>query len=175
MVYLGVHIGNTSSILQSVTSKLQHSSLPSNHSAKLTTTTFNVKEQYVHYWKNCYPFGMFERYKMLKWCLYSCIFLLPFMVLLARSIYGTILILIKCQLRSDEESFCENMVSYFGFYKIDPDPNKCFILHNTVFYLRSTHSHLCEFFCLFDLILYIPSTIFQFCRDRSSWFEPALS
>ena len=25
---------------------------------------------------------------------------------------------------------------------------------------------------LFDLILYVPSTIFQLCRDRSSWVEP---
>ena len=28
---------------------------------------------------------------------------------------------------------------------------------------------------LFDLILYIPSTIFQLCRDGSSWVEPVLS
>ena len=28
---------------------------------------------------------------------------------------------------------------------------------------------------LFDLILYIPSTIFQFYRDESSWVEPVLS
>ena len=30
-------------------------------------------------------------------------------------------------------------------------------------------------FCLFDLILYVPSTIFQLNRDRSSWVEPVLS
>ena len=30
-------------------------------------------------------------------------------------------------------------------------------------------------FCLFDLILYVPSTIFQLCRDGSSWVEPVLS
>ena len=30
-------------------------------------------------------------------------------------------------------------------------------------------------FGLFDLILYVPSTIFQLCRDRSSWVEPDLS
>ena len=30
-------------------------------------------------------------------------------------------------------------------------------------------------FCLFDLILYVPSTIFQLNRDRSSWIEPGLS
>ena len=28
---------------------------------------------------------------------------------------------------------------------------------------------------LFDLILYVPSTIFQLNRDRSSWVEPVLS
>ena len=30
-------------------------------------------------------------------------------------------------------------------------------------------------FCLFDLILYVPSTIFQLNRDESSWVEPVLS
>ena len=30
-------------------------------------------------------------------------------------------------------------------------------------------------YCLFDLILYIPSRIFQLCRDGSSWVEPVLS
>ena len=32
----------------------------------------------------------------------------------------------------------------------------------------------CEmlFVSLFDLILYVPSTIFQLCRDGSSWVEP---
>ena len=30
-------------------------------------------------------------------------------------------------------------------------------------------------FCLFDLILYAPSTIFQLNRDGSSWVEPVLS
>ena len=30
-------------------------------------------------------------------------------------------------------------------------------------------------FCLFDLILYVPSTIFQLYRDGSSWVEPVLS
>ena len=29
--------------------------------------------------------------------------------------------------------------------------------------------------CMFDLILYIPSTIFQLNRDGSSWVEPVLS
>ena len=30
------------------------------------------------------------------------------------------------------------------------------------------------FRCLFDLILYVPSTIFQLYRDGSSWIEPVL-
>ena len=30
-------------------------------------------------------------------------------------------------------------------------------------------------FCLFDLILYVPLTIFQLNRDGSSWVEPVLS
>ena len=29
--------------------------------------------------------------------------------------------------------------------------------------------------CLFDLILYVTSTIFQLYRDGSSWVEPVLS
>ena len=33
--------------------------------------------------------------------------------------------------------------------------------------------HKCLF--LFDLVLYILSTIFQLCRDGSSWVEPVLS
>ena len=31
------------------------------------------------------------------------------------------------------------------------------------------------FVCLFDLILYVPSTIFQLYRDGSSWVESVLS
>ena len=31
------------------------------------------------------------------------------------------------------------------------------------------------FVCLFGLILYVPSTIFQLNRDGSSWVEPVLS
>ena len=28
--------------------------------------------------------------------------------------------------------------------------------------------------CLFDLIIYVPSTVFQIYRDESSWAEPVL-
>ena len=34
---------------------------------------------------------------------------------------------------------------------------------------------LLVFVCLFDLILYVPSTIIQLNRDGSSWVEPVLS
>ena len=34
--------------------------------------------------------------------------------------------------------------------------------------------HVC-FVCLFDLILYVPPTIFLLNRDGSSWVEPVLS
>ena len=36
-------------------------------------------------------------------------------------------------------------------------------------------SHCKSMHCLFDLILFLPSTIFQLNRDRSSWVEPVLS
>ena len=32
-----------------------------------------------------------------------------------------------------------------------------------------------SFVCLFDLIRYVPSTIFQLYRDGSTWVEPVLS
>ena len=32
-----------------------------------------------------------------------------------------------------------------------------------------------DWFCLFDLILNVPSTIFQLYRDGCSWVEPVLS
>ena len=35
--------------------------------------------------------------------------------------------------------------------------------------------HKFSCFVLFDLILYVPSTIFQLCRDRSSCIEPVPS
>ena len=40
--------------------------------------------------------------------------------------------------------------------------------------LFSESNHAC-IVCLFDLILYVPSTIFQLNRDGSSWVEPVLS
>ena len=40
---------------------------------------------------------------------------------------------------------------------------------------RGMSYHSLEKIVLFDLILNIPSTIFQLCRDGSSWVEPVLS
>ena len=45
------------------------------------------------------------------------------------------------------------------------------LLHTPVFFMWCQE----HFICLFDLILYLPSTIFQLNRDRSSWVEPVLS
>ena len=61
-----------------------------------------------------------------------------------------------------------------------------FVLAYTYFYsvqmVQATTSVLLKLgwfaedvFCLFDLILYVPSTIFQLNRDGSSWVEPVLS
>ena len=45
--------------------------------------------------------------------------------------------------------------------------------------MRFQSNHLCHLtfllLFLFDLILYVPSTIFQLYRDGSSWVEPVLS
>ena len=42
--------------------------------------------------------------------------------------------------------------------------------------LRSPVEKVCLFVCLFDLILYVPSTIFQLNRDGlPGWVEPVLS
>ena len=41
-----------------------------------------------------------------------------------------------------------------------------------VYHLSLHLSKFVLFVCLFDLILYVPSTIFQLNRDGSSWVEP---
>ena len=49
------------------------------------------------------------------------------------------------------------------------------IIHYLSCYQRVTCSIICfSSLCLFDLILYVPSTIFQLNRDGSSWVEPVL-
>ena len=44
-----------------------------------------------------------------------------------------------------------------------------------VYPCHSKKTVLIVFVCLPDLILYVPSTIFQLNRDGSSWVEPVLS
>ena len=48
-----------------------------------------------------------------------------------------------------------------------------FTLVNLTFCILMDSSYFV--FCLFDLILYVPSTIYQLIRDGSSWVDPVLS
>ena len=49
-------------------------------------------------------------------------------------------------------------------------------LHFVGFLGLLSPDHTCKMFvCLFDLILYVPSTIFQLNRGGFSWLEPVLS
>ena len=51
-----------------------------------------------------------------------------------------------------------------------------FVMFNCVLSLSHVVSWVrCGFVCLFDFILYVPSTIFQLIRDGSSWVEQVLS
>ena len=50
-------------------------------------------------------------------------------------------------------------------------PNKTYFWSSLV----RIHSFCFRFFVLFDLILYVPSTISQLNRDGGSWVEPVLS
>ena len=60
----------------------------------------------------------------------------------------------------------------FENFKILPNMRLLWIfLHNVM-----AHQFVMSLlFFLFDLIQYVPSTIFQLCRDGSSWVEPVLS
>ena len=66
----------------------------------------------------------------------------------------------------DPSKFTRNVKPYFS-YKSD--------LLSVVIGLFWVIIHIYTFVCLFDLILYVPPTIFQLNRDRSSWVEPVLS
>ena len=48
------------------------------------------------------------------------------------------------------------------------------ILQNAIFKLAS-NNHFIILGVLFDLILYVPSTIFRLNMDESSWVDPVLS
>ena len=60
--------------------------------------------------------------------------------------------------------------AHLGLYYPD---KSVFMLDFDVWYTKNSKS--IEVVCLFDLILYVPSTIFQLNRDGSSWVEPVLS
>ena len=45
----------------------------------------------------------------------------------------------------------------------------------SLFIEYNSYTHYMVFVCLFDLILYVPSTIFQLNGDGSFWVEPVLS
>ena len=49
------------------------------------------------------------------------------------------------------------------------------IIFHTVVLVMVLGDKLLSLDILFDFILYVPSTIFQLCRDGSSWVEPVLS
>ena len=81
-------------------------------------------------------------------------------------------------------STCQNIrlleISCRGsFVEEDYQPQQSFMFYNviSVTLWRSSKSgdYSVLIFCLFDLILYVPSTIFQLNRDGSSRVEPVLS
>ena len=52
----------------------------------------------------------------------------------------------------------------------------CNKLNSAKFSMSYRQVHFVEVFvCLFDLILYVPSTIFQLNKDGSYWIKPVLS
>ena len=71
-------------------------------------------------------------------------------------------------------------LSYFHVFPRDNIRTTFTVMHNPVFEESNTLSFdlLACIICslvLFDLILYVTSTIFQLYRDGSSWVEPVLS
>ena len=50
--------------------------------------------------------------------------------------------------------------------------NRLFLMNEGLLSIISSRLFVCLFVCLFDLILHVPSTIFQLNRDGSSWVEP---
>ena len=58
---------------------------------------------------------------------------------------------------------------------LDPDQTRHFVGPDLGSNCLQTLSADDSSFCLFDLFLYVPSTIFQLNREGSSWVEPVLS
>ena len=57
---------------------------------------------------------------------------------------------------------------------ITSDPS-LYTMDHSKFIVSNQKKEFISFVCLFDLILYVPSTIFQLNRDGSSWVESVLS
>ena len=69
--------------------------------------------------------------------------------------------------RRDNSIPTQNTPRYYMFLNATIQNQLAFLQ----FYYLPCHT---TFVCLFDLILYVPSTIFQLNRDGSSWVEPVL-
>ena len=86
----------------------------------------------------------------------------------------------RCWLRYKQSQGTEETLIWKGLYNessLEEFPSirrvRCFIINMYSLYRGSYMSAL--FVCLFvRLILYIPSILFQLCRDWSSWVEPVL-
>ena len=71
-------------------------------------------------------------------------------------------------------SACNSLCYRVSVEKLEQIPYMLKLNHAAVFpHLLQILRHL-KVFVLFDLILYAPSTIFQLCRNGSSWVEPVL-
>ena len=91
-----------------------------------------------------------------------------------------------------EKLSADSTIPLLGKLPLDPrigEKNRKMFLNNSIFptfqkhycIIGIKHNFLCIYNCwalrvvLFNLILYVPSTIFQLYRDWSSWVEPVLS
>ena len=68
-----------------------------------------------------------------------------------------------------------NKLCLQGIRKLPCSIIEMFVKHCATSICLSIMVFLFLIVCLFDLILYVPSTIFQLNRDGSSWVEPVLS
>ena len=75
-----------------------------------------------------------------------------------------------------KNSSCNHEAEHMTSIKI---PTVILLCKHTVLYILNTKcgkgADSAVLFCLFDLILYVPSTIFQLNRGGFSWVEPVLS
>ena len=73
-----------------------------------------------------------------------------------------------------DDKFCNMVLDFHGKHDISCKLYASIRKHQVLFgFLKKGQTP--KKFYLFDLILYVPSTIFQLYRDGSSWVEPVLS